>query len=337
MAQIAEELRVKARREGLKLAWKGRLQSWVGKAFIYLVLFDISFVFLSPVIYMVTTSLKTVADVLDPTIYWVPSGFNLDNFTLSWKALKYFPTWSAIQQAWTSGGIVALYTLLKTESAFFRSTIIAVLAAIGQVISCSLVGYGFARTKFPGREALFLLAMFTFLVPPQTIIIPLFIVYKQLHWIDTYRPFIVPAFFANGLRGAIFIFIFRQFFRGLPWELEDAARIDGAGWLTMYWRVMLPLAKPAIVVSFLFSLVWHWNDYFEPAIYLMNQENFTLPLRLSIFWTALNEVTGGQASRFFNEPLIMAASFLVIVPPLILYVFTQRLFVESVERTGLVE
>ncbi|MBE3578027.1 MAG: carbohydrate ABC transporter permease [Limnochordales bacterium] len=337
MAQIAEELRIRGRREGLKLAWKGRLQSWVAKAFIYLVLIDISFIFLSPVIYMVSTSLKTVADVIDPTVYWVPTTFNLDNFKLSWQALKYFPSWQAITEAWTQGGLAALKDLIMTESAAARSTVIAVLAAIGQVISCSLVGYGFARCKFPGRELLFMLAMFTFLVPPQTIIIPLFIVYKQLGWIDTYLPFIVPSFLANGLRGAIFIFIFRQFFRGLPWELEDAARMDGAGWFTMFWRVMLPLAKPAIVVSFLFSLVWHWNDYFEPTIYLMNQEKFTLPLRLSIFWTGLEEVTGGQASRFYNEPLIMAASFLVIVPPLILYIFTQRLFVESVERTGLVE
>lgn len=306
----------------MRLAWKGRASSWATKAFIYLLLIDISFVFLFPVIYLITTSMKSVTDVIDPTVYWIPTKIEWNNFTLSWKALHFFD-WNG-WHAWPN-------------SAALRSAEIAVAAAIGQVISASLVGYGFARMKFPGRELLFMLAIFTFLVPPQTIIIPLFIVYKKLGWIDTYWPFIVPSFLANGLRGTLFIFIFRQFFRGLPWELEDAARMDGAGPVTMYWRVMLPLAKPAIVVSFLFSLVWHWNDYFEPTIYLMSQEKFTLPLRLSIFWTGLDEITGGQASRVFNEPLIMAASFLVIVPPLILYIFTQRLFVESVERTGLVE
>jgi multiple sugar transport system permease protein len=141
--------------------------------------------------------------------------------------------------------------------------------------------------------------------------------------------------FAMGLKGPLFIIIFRQFFRTLPAELEEAAIVDGAGPLRTFLQVMLPLARPAIIVSFLFSLVWHWNDYFEPLIYLNRRENFTLPMRLSVLQATLNELTGGQGDALFNEALIMSACFLIIVPPLIVYFFTQRFFTESIERTGL--
>lgn len=314
MAQVSERLQgglAGLKTPGRALAIRRRIEGIVAKLFVYIVLFDIAFVFLYPVAYMATTSLQTVADFIDPTVYWIPTQLYWENFKLAAEGLLY---WRALA----------------------NSSIIAVGSAALQVISCSLVGYGFARMRFPGREFLFMLAVFTFIVPPQTIIIPLFIVFKQLGWIDTYFPFLVPAAFANGLRGALFIFIFRQFFRGLPYELEDAARVDGAGPIRVYGQIMLPLAKPAILVGTLFSLVWHWNDFFEPMIFLMSTPKFTLPLRLSIFWTSLNEVTGGEANNLINEPLIMAASFLVIAPMLALYLFTQRFFTESIERTGLV-
>jgi multiple sugar transport system permease protein len=131
--------------------------------------------------------------------------------------------------------------------------------------------------------------------------------------------------------------VFRQFFKTLPWELEEAARIDGASAFSTWWRIMVPLAMPAVVVVFLFSVVWHWNDFFEPFIYLNRMEHFTLPMRLSVLSPSLNEVTGGQSGELFNEALVMAAVFLVILPPLSIYMFTQRFFVEAVDRTGLVE
>ncbi|MEW6230097.1 MAG: ABC transporter permease subunit, partial [Bacillota bacterium] len=157
--------------------------------------------------------------------------------------------------------------------------------------------------------------------------------------IDTYWPFVAPSFLGQGLRGALFILIFRQFFRRLPWELEDAARIDGCNEFQTYYRIMLPLARPAILVTFLFSLVWHWNDFYEPMMYLMKLDKFTMPLRLRMLQTALVELYGGTAAaaNLMNEPLVMAAALLVILPPLVLYMFTQRYFVESIERTGLVD
>ena len=312
---MADSVFVIRQRQGVLGALTSR--KWWGAVFMrlatYIILINVCFVFLFPVIYMFSTSLKTVADLADLTVLWIPRTFFWRNYELAISGMLY---WQAAR----------------------NSVIISLGSGILQTVACSFVAYGFARIPFPGRDVLFLLVLFTFLVPPQTIIVPLFILYRNLGFMDTYFPFLMPALFGHGLRGALFILVFRQFFKNLPYELEDAARIDGAGPFSVYWRIMLPLAAPAIIVVFLFSLVWHWNDFFEPTIYLFDQNNFTLPLRLSILSAALLQMLAGQgAGDEFNEAVIMAASFLVIMPPLVVYLFTQRYFVESVDRTGLVE
>jgi len=294
------------------LVWIRRLQRWFFRALVYLLLVDIAFAFLLPVIYMASTSLMTVQDFLDPGVYWVPRQVYWDNIVLAFQSMNY------------------LVGLRNSATIVFFGT-------LGQLISCSLAGYGFARYRFPGRDLLFMMVLFTFIVPPQTIIVPLFILYRELGWIDTFLPFTVPAFFAHGLRGPLLVLIFRQFFMRQPYELEEAAYIDGCSPWRTYAQIMLPLARPALLVVFLFSLVWHWNDYYEPTMYLMKPQNFTVPLRLRILQQGLQELTGGQAGELFNEPLMMAACFLVVLPPLILYLMTQRFFVESIERTGLVD
>jgi multiple sugar transport system permease protein len=312
---MADSVFVIRQRQGVLGALTSR--KWWERFFLriatYIILINVCFVFLFPVIYMFSTSLKTVADLADLTVLWIPRTIFWRNYELAISGMLY---WQAAR----------------------NSIIISLGSGILQTVACSFVAYGFARIPFPGRDVLFLLVLFTFLVPPQTIIVPLFILYRNLGFMDTYFPFLMPSLFGHGLRGALFILVFRQFFRNLPYELEDAARIDGAGPFSVYWRIMLPLAAPAIIVVFLFSLVWHWNDFFEPTIYLFDQNNFTLPLRLSILSAALLQMLAGQgAGDEFNEAVIMAASFLVIMPPLIVYLFTQRYFVESVDRTGLVE
>ena len=312
---MADSVFVIRQRQGVLGALTSR--KWWERFFLriatYIILINVCFVFLFPVIYMFSTSLKTVADLADLTVLWIPRTVFWRNYELAISGMLY---WQAARNSIT----------------------ISLGSGILQTVACSFVAYGFARIPFPGRDLLFLLVLFTFLVPPQTIIVPLFILYRNLGFMDTYFPFLMPSLFGHGLRGALFILVFRQFFRNLPYELEDAARIDGAGPFSVYWRIMLPLAAPAIIVVFLFSLVWHWNDFFEPTIYLFDQNNFTLPLRLSILSAALLQMLAGQgAGDEFNEAVIMAASFLVIMPPLIVYLFTQRYFVESVDRTGLVE
>jgi multiple sugar transport system permease protein len=313
MTSIAQAFgRLRERAVPVLTVWSHRGRKGLFQLLIYIILFAVAFTFLLPIVYMTTTGLMTIEDYIDPGVHWVPRSINWENFELAWQGLHY-------------------------PDALKNSAIIAILAAVGQVISAGVTGYAFGRMKFPGRDILFVFLLFTFIVPPQTIIVPLFMLFKELEWIDTYNPFIVPAFFAQGLRGSLFVLIFRQFFMKLPYELEDAARIDGCGEFRTFTSIMLPLARPAILVTFLFSLVWHWNDFYEPMMYLMKTQNFTMPLRLSILWTSLNELTGGQAGDIYNQPLIMAACFLVILPPLILYMFTQRYFVEGVERTGLVD
>ena len=275
------------------------------KIVLYFFLVNIAFVILYPLIYMVSTSLMSIEDYDDPSINWLPIHIQFENYSFAFQRIRYL-------------------------QALSNSLFITIPSLIGQIVSCSLIGYGFARVKFPGRDIFFILVILTMIVPPQTVILPLFILYVELKWINTYWPFIVPSFFGFGLRGAIFIFIFRQAFKTLPWELEDAARIDGAGALSTYWRIMLPLIKPATVTAALFSFVWHWNDFYEPLMYLNSNQKYTLALMLAF----LREVY--FRGRIVSAPIFtMAAGSLVIAPSLLLYFFTQRYFVESIERTGL--
>jgi multiple sugar transport system permease protein len=276
---------------------------------VLLLLADVAFIFVVPILRLISTSLMDIMDLYDPTVVWLPRRWAFENYTRAFQALQY-------------------------GQAFRNTMLVTGITSVLQTLSCAIVGYGFARFKFPGREKLFLLVLFAMIVPPHAIIIQLFIMVSKMRWLETYWPFIVPAAFGMGLRGALFVFIYRQFFKGLPWELEDAAMIDGAGPLRIFFNVMLPLARPAILVVFLFSFVWHWNDSLEPSIYLSRPELFFLPQRLSVVEAALSNL---QMRGMWGTGTIMAATLLVILPLLILYLFTQRYFVESIERTGLID
>lgn len=303
-----------------------RTRSWLLDAFLLVVLFSLGFIFLYPVLYMVSTSFKSPSDLVSPEVVWVPTGLDTMNYVVAAWGLHF---WEALRS----------------------STVLSLGSALLQTAACAVVGYGFARYRFRGSGALFLLVVFTFVVPPQTIVIPLFVQFARYGWLGTYLPFIVPSSLAQGLRGALFVVIFRQFFSTLPWELDDSARIDGLGGFGIFTRIMLPLSRSAVLVVFLFSLVWHWNDHFFPAIYLQPADA-PLSVRLASLWTEVRKAfvikgrlmsaaTGTNAyldavtSR--NEGVGMAGCMLVIVVPLVLYAFLQRFFTESIERTGLVE
>lgn len=294
-----------------RLASKSRWTSLIYRVFVYVILIDLAFVFLYPFIYMITTSLKQPEDLLDFAIKWIPKSLAWENFYYGMEGLQFMTHFKA-------------------------SAMISGLSVIGQLLSCSFIAYGFARIKFPGREVLFFLCMFTMIVPPQTIIVPLFMQYKEMGWNDSILPLVVPAFFGGGLRGALFIFLFRQLFKGLPWELEDAARVDGCGSFKVYWRIIMPLTTPAIVVTTLLSLVWHWNDYFEPSIFLTSEDKYTLPMMLPRLYNSLSTVKGSNF-EVFSLPVVMGATFVVLLPMLLVYLFLQRYFIQGVERSGLVE
>ena len=281
----------------------------------YLVLFSLSFVFLYPFLTMVITSFMSDADLINITVTWVPNEIVLTNYKIATRQLNYMRY-------------------------FWNSLLIAGVGTIGHVISCSFVGYGFARYNFKLKGPLFAVVILSMLVPVQTIIFPLYIQYSKMQWLDSYLPLIVPTFFGYGLNGAFFIFLFRQFFMGLPKEMEEAARIDGCGALRTFFRIMLPMSRSYILVATVLSFVWHWNDYFEPNIYIRSPGKMVLPSRLPGLYKLLNsedalELVMEDGGFTFNLGMLMAGTFVVIVPVLIVYAFLQRKFMEGVERSGL--
>jgi ABC-type glycerol-3-phosphate transport system permease component len=180
--------------------------------------------------------------------------------------------------------------------------------------------------RWPGREICFAICLATMMIPAQVRLVPLFIIFKQLGWINTYLPLVVPAFFGN----AFFIFMLRQFFRSIPMELSEAARIDGASEIMILSRIVLPLAKPALMVVGLFAFMDAWNDYFGPLIFINNEVDWTLALAIQRMGRAMSEV-GAQANAY---PYLMAVSTIVVLPVIILFFLAQRQFIEGISTTG---
>lgn len=289
----------------------------------YTVIISLSFVFLYPVLFMISQSFMTARDVADGTVQWIPKGLSFGNFAYAFGQMDFMKH-------------------------FFNSVLLSVGGALFQLIGCAIAGYGFARYRFPGYTILMVLLLFTFLVPPQAIVVPLYLLFSTppLEWLNTYYPLLVPNLFGHGLRGALFVLVFMQFFRGLPHQMEEAARIDGAGAFQTFTRIMLPMAKPAILVVFLFSIVWHWNDSYFPNLYVKNNNLQTLNQQLGNFRDsnfghqkeAISEegqTSGGIGELPTNHEKMMAGALMTILPILIMYLYTQRYFVESVERTGI--
>jgi multiple sugar transport system permease protein len=282
------------------------------RVFIYLILIDTAYIYLNPIFFMIATMIKNAQDLLDPSVVWVPRSI----YT------------GVLMDAWTK---------LKYPNAFTISVIISTSVAVLQTVMCAVAGYAFARLEFPFRKTLMFCLLLTFVVPLQVIILPNLIAASTLGIMKTYIPIIIPAVFGHGLKGALFVIIYRQFFSTQPKDLEEAAKIDGASVFKIFYKVMMPLARPAILVVFLFSFVWTWNDYYLPSMYLNGAKEVPLSMGISQISAELAQQAKDFGPSIFDEPLKMATSFLIILPPLILYAFTQRWFVEGVERTGLVE
>ncbi len=296
--------------------WMRFFRDGVLRTAFYFLLATLSFVFLYPFIKMITQSLMTDDDLINITVKWIPSRFTWSNYAIAFKKLQFG------QYVW-------------------NSALVAVVATVGHVFSCALTGYALARYKFRLRGVCFGLVILSMIVPVQTIIIPQYMQYSNWGWLNSYLPLLVPTFFGFGLSGGFYIFLFRQFFLGLPYEMEEAARVDGCGPIRTYARIMLPMSQSSLLVCAVLSLVWHWNDYFEPGVYVTDVWLKMLPNRLPALYAelskenftmiAVNDIEGIN----FNEAMLMAATFLCIVPILILYLFLQRRFMEGVERSGL--
>ncbi|MGE5597882.1 MAG: carbohydrate ABC transporter permease [Bacteroidota bacterium] len=292
-------------------------QAWLAWLFRYLVLIGFAFTLLYPVLFALSSSLKSQLDAVDSTVQWVPRQLNLDNFRITYQLLEYW---------------------LNLKATIFTSLVPAVL----QCLACGVAGYGFARPRVQGMGLMLGLLLVALVVPDQVVIVPLYRQYSSYHWLGTYLPFLVPAALGHGLRGALFVLMFRQYFKGQPRELEEAALIDGAGPLGIFWRVMYPLSRPLILVVFLFSLVWHWNETFVTNMFQTANMRPGLALRLLAIPSLVSSGVSGRLAAgpvpmdsAIGVPLLMAGAVLVMLPLLILYAFAQRYFVESVERTGI--
>ena len=202
-----------------------------------------------------------------------------------------------------------------------NTLVIVLWAMLGTTLSCAIVGYTFARGRFVGKTKLFLICIATMMLPAQVTMIPQFMLYRTLGWIDTYYPFIVPAFLGN----AFFIFLFRQYFLTIPSDLEDAARIDGCGHLGTFWHIMLPMAKPIVITCLVFTFMGTWNAFMGPLVYLNSEHNYTLAIGLSMF----RDQHGSMQPN-----LVMAASFMMMLPVLVIFFLAQKAFMKGVVVSG---
>lgn len=276
-----------------------------GNLLIYAVLMLGSLAFLTPFYFVLNSSLKTDeavqrGDFISPAVT---------------------PQWHNYGDAMQRLGLDTAGKIVPSFPALSNTVVITTLTIVGQILSCSLVGFGFARFKFRGRDVLFIIMISTMMLPAQVTMIPLFVGFKSLGLIDTLWPLVLPSFFAS----PFFVFMFRQFFSQIPEELIEAARMDGCSNWRIYWQFMLPLSGPVIAIVAIYTFLGSWNDFLGPLIYLNSPDNRTLAL-------ALNSFKGQYGTTDMH--LLMAASVICMVPCVLLFFSAQKYFVQSVAQSG---
>lgn len=272
------------------------LRRYMGRTAAYLTLTVLSVVCLLPFFWMVSTSLKSKTETFSFPPEWIPQHFHWSNYV---QAFSYAPFGRYIG----------------------NTMILELFVIIGQVVSCTLVAYGFSRFQFRGREVLFMVMLATMLIPEQVLMIPTFLMFSKFEWVDTYLPLILPAFFGN----PFFVFLMRQYMLTIPSELDEAAKIDGANEWTILWRILLPILRPSITIILVFTFNNVYNDFMGPLIYLNSPEKFTLAIGLANF----------VSSRNSEWNLLMAASTVTLVPVLLIYYFAQRQLIGGIASFGL--
>jgi ABC-type glycerol-3-phosphate transport system permease component len=276
------------------------LRSFQFKTLILLLIIPGAIAFIAPFIWMVSTSLKEPSMVFVFPPQLIPDPVRWDNYA---RALTRLPF-----------GHYALNTIQIT-----------VLCLIGHLFTASTTAYGFARLRFPYKDFLFILLISSIMLPSQVTLIPTFLIFRYFGWIDTFKPLIIP----DWLGGVPFtVFLLRQFIATIPVEMDEAAKIEGATFFDIYWRIILPLIKPALASVAIFVFLWNWNDFFYAVIYINSQEKWTLQL-------ALNALRRNQTGKSFTEmEILMAASIVVMAPCLLIFFTAQRLFIQGIVFTG---
>jgi multiple sugar transport system permease protein len=269
--------------------------------FVYVVATVVAILFALPFVWTIGSSLKDMTEIFKfPPTLWPTT-----------------PRWQNYADVFR----IAPFGTFITNTA-----IITAAAMVGQILSASAVAYGFSRFRFPGRDALFFVVLSTMMLPWQVTIVPTFLLFRTLGWINTFWPLIVPSFFGGG---AFYIFLLRQFFMTIPRDLDEAAKIDGANSVRIFWSILLPLAKPALATVAIFSFIEHWNEFIGPLIYLNSADKFTVSIGLRYFMASPFE------SDEPREAILMAGSLIVATPPLVLFFVAQKYFVRGIVTTGL--
>ena len=305
------------------------------KVFRAILLFGFCFLIMQPLLDKVSVSFMEEKDLYDATVISIPRNFSTDNYKIALNLMNYFPT-------------------------LFQSIIIVVISAALQVASCTLAAYGFTRYKFPGKNVLFMCVFLLIIVPPQTILSSLYLNFqffdifglvklftgRNINLLSTLTGYLLLSATAMGLKSGLYIFLLRQYFRGMPKELEEAAYVDGCGRLYTFGRIMLPDALPMLTSCFLFSFVWQWTDSIYTSIFLRGYNMMPLALnrlveRFFQYWASINTLGGGGTGIMQQPPIgyiqaITATGVIVFLIPLILlYLVAQRTFVESLSQTGI--
>jgi len=295
------EIRMRGKTKEINWLSRQSIQHKLMKLFIYICLTVGGIIICIPFWWMISTSLKVPGREFVFPPEWIPNPIYWRNYIEGWAR-----------------------TGLDFNRWLGNTVFITGFSMIGTIISVSLVAYGFARLRFPGRDMLFILCLITMMIPQQVTIVPIFILFRWMGWLDTFKPLIIPHYFAAGPIGAFFIFLMRQFYLTIPAELTDAAIIDGCGAFGVFSRIMFPLSKPAVGIMAVFSFMFHWNDFINPLIYLYSYEKYTLALGLRFF----------QGMVYIRWAQLMAVSLLILLPCVVLFFVAQKYYIQGIVITG---
>lgn len=277
--------------------WLRHRRHYLRSILTYVLLLIGAVILVVPFFWMLSTSLKTLDEVNVWPVKWIPGRLMWSNY-------------------------VDVFQRLPFARFMLNSLFLAVWGIAGSLISSSLAGFGFARLRFPGRDILFFVNLTVLMLPTWAVVVPNFIMFKTIGWLDTYLPIIVPSFFGN----AFYIFLFRQYFLGIPTEMEDAARMDGCSTLRIFLQIFMPLSAPAIATVAIFAFFLYWNDLLSPLVYLRSQNKFPVSLGMRMF----QQATAG----IIHYPRTMAAAVISMMPCVALFAIAQRLFIQGVVITG---
>jgi len=313
---ISGNLKTRLKKTGLML---------IVKVLLYFLLIIMGFVFLYPFMFMISRSLMSYNDITDVTVNWFPRELSPQNYLLAFETLE-----------------VPITGL--------NSLIVTLICTLGHILSCAFIGYGLGRYSNNLTKLIFAGVVLSIIIPAQNLIIPRYIIFSlvenslgNINIINSYLPLIVPTFFGFGLYGGLFVFLFRQYYLRFPKSVVEAAYIDGAGPLRTFFRIALPMAGATTTVCIVLSVVWHWNDYYEPSIYLTTPQKWLLPQVLPDMYARITatqssmDLSAAQEAVKYHVGVVMAGTTIVILPLLIMYIIVQRWFMEGVERSGLVE